>query len=189
MFNQKLQANENIAFEIAEELRYETDPCELKLDEMIEAEPEPEMIEGLPASDALTPADRYLELFEHVQSTRLFADSKTFPDCAPKMDPLDILIRYRKVRRHRDFDLRQFVENHFWLPETYSTEYVSDPGLSLKEHIDSLWPVLTREPQDHIPLVFPASSAAGLYRPRRTIQRDLLLGFLLLDAGAGRERP
>ncbi|MFP1455542.1 hypothetical protein ACLB1O_25590 [Escherichia coli] len=27
---------------------------------MIEAEPEPEMIEGLPASDALTPADRYL---------------------------------------------------------------------------------------------------------------------------------
>jgi alpha,alpha-trehalase len=66
------------------------------------------------------------------------------------MDPLDILIRYRKVRRHRDFDLRQFVENHFWMPETYS-EYVSDPGLSLKEHIDSLWPVLTREPQDHIP--------------------------------------
>ena len=37
------------------------DPYELKLDEMIEAEPEPEMIEGLPASDALTPADRYLE--------------------------------------------------------------------------------------------------------------------------------
>lgn len=139
MFNQKLQATENIEFEIAEELRYETDPCELKLDEMIEAEPEPEMIEGLPASDALTPADRYLELFEHVQSTRLFADSKTFPDCAPKMDPLDILIRYRKVKRHRDFDLRQFVENHFWLPTTYGTEYVSDPGLSLKEHIDSLW--------------------------------------------------
>ena len=151
MFNQKLQATENIEFEIAEELRYETDPCELKLDEMIEAEPEPEMIEGLPASDALTPADRYLELFEHVQSTRLFADSKTFPDCAPKMDPLDILIRYRKVRRHRDFDLARFVENHFWLPEDYSKEYVSDPGFSLKEHIDNLWPVLTREPQDHIP--------------------------------------
>ncbi len=43
------------------------------------------------------------------------------------MDPLDILIRYRKVRRHRDFDLRKFVENHFWLPEVYSSEYVSDP--------------------------------------------------------------
>ncbi len=30
------------------------------------------MIEGLPASDALTPADRYLELFEHVQSAKIF---------------------------------------------------------------------------------------------------------------------
>lgn len=133
------------------DLCYELDPYELKLDEMIEAEPEPEMIEGLPASDALTPADRYLELFEHVQSAKIFPDSKTFPDCAPKMDPLDILIRYRKVRRHRDFDLRKFVENHFWLPEVYSSEYVSDPQNSLKEHIDQLWPVLTREPQDHIP--------------------------------------
>ena len=112
MFNQKLHAADIVEFEIAEELRYETDPCELKLDEMIEAEPEPEMIEGLPASDALTPADRYLELFEHVQSSRLFADSKTFPDCAPKMDPLDILIRYRKVRRHRDFYMDRFEENN-----------------------------------------------------------------------------
>jgi alpha,alpha-trehalase len=25
------------------------------------------------------------------------------------------------------------------------------PGKLLKEHIDQLWPVLTREPQDHIP--------------------------------------
>jgi neutral trehalase len=30
-------------------------------------------------------------------------------------------------------------------------KYVSDPENSLKEHIDQLWPVLTREPQDHIP--------------------------------------
>ncbi|HBW40581.1 MAG TPA: alpha,alpha-trehalase, partial [Leclercia adecarboxylata] len=147
MFNQTLRTVETVEFDIEQELLYEIDPCELKLDEMLEAEPEPEMIEGLPASDALTPADRYLELFEHVQSTRLFADSKTFPDCAPKMDPLDILIRYRKVRRHRDFDLREFVERHFWLPEVLSSEYVSDPSLSLKEHIDNLWPVLTREPQ------------------------------------------
>ena len=151
MFNQKLHSAESVEFGIAEEPRYEIDPCELKLAEMIDAEPEPEMIEGLPASDALTPADRYLELFEHVQSSRIFADSKTFPDCAPKMDPLDILIRYRKIKRKPDFDLRLFVQAHFWMPETYGSEYVSDPENSLKEHIDQLWPVLTREPQDHIP--------------------------------------
>ncbi|MBR7365063.1 alpha,alpha-trehalase TreF, partial [Klebsiella pneumoniae] len=42
-------------------------------------------------------------------------------------------------------------ENHFWLPEVYSSEYVSDPQNSLKEHIYQLGPVLTREPQDQIP--------------------------------------
>ena len=151
MFNQKLQLAESVEFEIEEKIRYETDPCELKLDEMIEAEPEPEMIEGMPASDALTPADRYLELFEQVQSSGLFADSKTFPDCAPRMDPLDILIRYRRIKRRPDFDLRQFVSRHFWLPVQIDSQYVSNPENSLKEHIDQLWPVLTREPQDHIP--------------------------------------
>lgn len=151
MFNQKLQLAESVEFEIEEKIRYETDPCELKLDEMIEAEPEPEMIEGMPASDALTPADRYLELFEQVQSSGLFADSKTFPDCAPRMDPLDILIRYRRIKRRPDFDLRLFVSRHFWLPVQIDSQYVSNPENSLKEHIDQLWPVLTREPQDHIP--------------------------------------
>ena len=97
MLNQKIQNPNPDELMIEVDLCYELDPYELKLDEMIEAEPEPEMIEGLPASDALTPADRYLELFEHVQSAKIFPDSKTFPDCAPKMDPLDILIRYRKV--------------------------------------------------------------------------------------------
>lgn len=151
MLNQKLNIPGEPEFEIVEELDYERDPCELKLQEMMEAEPEPEMIEGLPASDALTPADRYLELFEHVQTSHIFADSKTFPDCAPRMDPLDILILYRRTRRQPGFSLREFVETHFWLPETHASDYISDPCNSLKEHIDNLWPVLTREPQDHIP--------------------------------------
>ncbi len=86
-----------------------------------------------------------------MQKSRIFADSKTFPDCAPKHDPLDILRNYRKVKRQPDFDLRQFVEDNFWLPESQSDIYISDPSLTLKEHIDKLWPVLTREPQDHIP--------------------------------------
>lgn len=133
------------------ELCYQADPCELKLDEMSEVEPEPEMIEGMPASDALTPADRYLELFEHVQASGIFSDSKTFPDCAPKMEPLDILIRYRQKKRQPGFDLHQFVDAHFWRPEDVDNAYVADPGSTLKEHIDTLWPVLTREPQDHSP--------------------------------------
>lgn len=149
MRNEKLAATEVVDGE--KNRLEEFEPVELILDQMLDAEPEPEMIEGMPPSDALTPADRYLELFENVQTARIFDDSKTFADCAPKIDPLDVLIRYRRVKRHPDFDLRQFVEQYFWLPERQGDDYVSNPGDSLKEHIDNLWPVLTREPQDHIP--------------------------------------
>jgi alpha,alpha-trehalase len=151
MSSQTLRNDNGDEPKIERDLCYEADPYELKLDEMFDAEPEPEIIEGLPASDALTPADRYLELFTHVQKSRIFADSKTFPDCAPKQDPLDILIHYRRVKHQPGFDLRQFVEEHFWMPDNRTDDYVSDPRRSLKEHIDNLWPVLTREPQDHIP--------------------------------------
>ncbi|MBJ3814260.1 alpha,alpha-trehalase TreF [Shimwellia pseudoproteus] len=148
-------------FIVDEEFRYEHDPCELKLGDMLDAEPEPETIEGLPASDALTPADRYLELFEHVQSSRLFPDSKTFPDCAPKLDPLTILINYRRARRVSGFNLKVFVEAHFHMPRPDGDLYVSDPSLTLKEHIDTLWPVLTRTPEDH----YTYSSLLALPQP------------------------
>ncbi|MBB1202140.1 alpha,alpha-trehalase TreF [Enterobacteriaceae bacterium 89] len=172
------------------ELCYETDPFELKLDDMTEVEPEPEMIEGMPASDALTPADRYLELFERVQSARIFTDSKTFPDCAPKMDPLDVLIRFRQQKRQPGFNLREFVENHFWLPEERNTDYESDPQMSLKEHIDALWPVLTREPQDHLPwsslLALPQSYLVPGGRFTETYYWDTYFTMLGL-AESGRE--
>ncbi|STR43245.1 cytoplasmic trehalase [Klebsiella michiganensis] len=79
------------------------------------------------------------------------------------------MIHYRRVRRTPGFDLRQFVEDHFWLPENRAEDYVSDPTRSLKEHIDNLWPVLTREPQDHIPLVIAAGAAAVLYCAWRAV--------------------
>lgn len=168
MFSQKLRHVEDDELRIDIDPCYEADPYELKLDEMIDAEPEPEVIEGLPASDALTPADRYLELFTNVQKSRIFADSKTFPDCAPKHDPLDILRNYRKVKRQPDFDLRQFVEDNFWLPESQSDIYISDPSLTLKEHIDKLWPVLTRASGSY-PVVIATGAAAGLHRARRSL--------------------
>ncbi len=169
MFSQKLRHVEDDELRIDIDPCYEADPYELKLDEMIDAEPEPEVIEGLPASDALTPADRYLELFTNVQKSRIFADSKTFPDCAPKYDPLDILRNYRKVKRQPDFDLRQFVEDNFWLPESQSDIYISDPSLTLKEHIDKLWLSADPRASGSYPVVIATGAAAGLHRARRSL--------------------
>ena len=190
MFSQKLRNVDDDELRIENDPCYEADPYELKLDEMFDAEPEPEIIEGLPASDALTPADRYLELFTNVQKSRIFLDSKTFPDCAPKHDPLDILMHYRRVKRTPEFDLRQFVEDNFWLPDSHADDYTSDPKLTLKEHIDKLWPVLTREPQDHIPwsslLALPQSYIVPGGRFSETYYWDSYFTMLGL-AESGRE--
>jgi alpha,alpha-trehalase len=106
---------------------------------------------GCPAADVHTPADRYQELFVAVQSGRVFSDSKTFVDCAPRAEPADILAAYRAQHDAPGFDLPAFVEKHFTPPQVAESDYVCTPGQSLEAHIDSLWPVLTRQPTAHPP--------------------------------------
>jgi alpha,alpha-trehalase len=101
------------------------------------------------SADTLTPADRYQELFVAVQTQRVFPDSKTFVDCAPRQHPERILEAYRACHSEPGFDLKRFVLNHFEVYERKPTEFVADPDNSLSEHIDRLWPVLTRHPRQH----------------------------------------
>ncbi|MCS3601597.1 alpha,alpha-trehalase [Buttiauxella sp. BIGb0471] len=82
-------------------------------------------------------------LFTDVQTAKLFPDQKTFADAVPKNDPLMILADYRMQRNQSGFDLRHFVNVNFVLPKE-GEKYVPPEGQSLREHIDSLWPVLTR---------------------------------------------
>jgi alpha,alpha-trehalase len=105
-------------------------------------------------ADTLTPADRYQELFVAVQLGRVFDDGKTFVDCAPRGDPERILDSYRARCGTDDFDLAGFVHEHFAPPQIHKSNYVSVPGQSLRDHIDSLWDVLTRHPHQH-----PANSS------------------------------
>jgi alpha,alpha-trehalase len=110
-----------------------------------------EQIAYLPAADTLTPADRYQELFVAVQTQRVFVDSKTFVDCAPRYEPKDILEAYRAGRDQPAFQLAAFVKQNFQMPGARDSHYVSQPGQLLKDHIDGLWPVLTRQPELHPP--------------------------------------
>ena len=100
--------------------------------------------ERSPAPDTQTPADRYQELFVAVQSQRLFADSKTFVDCAPLQEPEAILSAYRAECGTPGFDLAGFVRHHFEAPEPAHTAFAPTEGATLREHIDALWPWLTR---------------------------------------------
>lgn len=129
-----------------------------------------ERVAHLPKPDTLTPADRYQELFEAVQRGRVFDDSKTFVDCVPKHEPQAVLDAYREQREQAGFDLGAFVHAHFRAEHVPSSHYVSDPDQSLKDHIDGLWDVLTREPREHpehsslLPLPNPYVVPGGRFR-------------------------
>lgn len=101
------------------------------------------LADDAPAGQPQSPDILLGPLFNDVQSAKLFPDQKTFADAVPKSDPLMILADYRMQRNQSGFDLRHFVDMNFTLPKA-GEKYVPPAGQSLREHIDGLWPVLTR---------------------------------------------
>lgn len=100
------------------------------------------------AADVPTPAELYGELFERVQLEQVFADSKTFVDALPVRAPEQILAEYRAARGRADFDLREFVRLRFMTAHGRGGEYHTVPGQDVREHIDRLWTVLERAPEE-----------------------------------------
>ncbi|WP_212025455.1 alpha,alpha-trehalase [Citrobacter portucalensis] len=99
--------------------------------------------EDAPAATPAPPDILLGPLFNDVQTAKLFPDQKTFADAVPSSDPLMILADYRMQKNQSGFDLRHFVQVNFTLPKD-GEKYVPPAGQSLREHIDGLWPVLTR---------------------------------------------
>ncbi|MBC7775616.1 MAG: alpha,alpha-trehalase TreF [Phycisphaerae bacterium] len=110
-------------------------------------------------------------LYEAIQTSGIFPDSKFFPDCSPKSDPADILVAYEKAKSQPGFDLKSFVATHFEFPETPDTSYQS-ANKPIREHLDNLWDTLMREPDltlntNHstlIPLPYPYIVPGGRFR-------------------------
>ncbi|MDJ1505566.1 alpha,alpha-trehalase TreF [Cytophagaceae bacterium BD1B2-1] len=93
----------------------------------------------------------YQDFFKTVQLAAIFPDSKTFPDCTPKYQLAEIVKKYQKQHTLPDFGLKEFVLANYTLPKSYSSDFTSDTSKSATEHIISLWDVLTRKPEKHIP--------------------------------------
>jgi alpha,alpha-trehalase len=89
-----------------------------------------------------SPDKLYAELFVDVQSARVYADQKTFVDATPKDEPAAILASYRAQRGQPGFSLKDFVDAHFEPPA--DTPVDPPAGQALREHIEWLWPALTR---------------------------------------------
>jgi len=110
-----------------------------QMNEISAAEPQQHMLSDTPQA----PDIRLGTLFHAVQAAKIFPDQKTFADAIPKSDPSSILADWQMQKIQRNFDLRYFVTTNFILP-TDREKYVPPAGQSLREHIDSLWSVLTR---------------------------------------------
>src|SRR5216117_2586420 len=109
-------------------------------------------------------------LFHDVQISGMFEDSKTFADARPRLAPAEITARYASARGAPQFNLRQFVEEHFELPRPVGEGFRSDTSQTMEQHIRALWPVLTRPPDTAdarsslIPLPNPYVVPGGRFR-------------------------
>ncbi|WP_260958713.1 alpha,alpha-trehalase TreA [Pseudomonas citri] len=89
------------------------------------------------------PDQVYPELFEAVQRGQLFTDQKHFVDALPKGDPAKINADYLARRDSAGFDLKKFVNDNF-IKSGQAQSPAPKPGAPIREHIDNLWPVLSR---------------------------------------------
>jgi len=105
-----------------------------------------------------TPAEVYGELFERVQLEAVFPDSKAFVDALPDRPPEQILREYRQQRTRPDFDLKRFIAERFDPPPNVAADFRTVAGRDVRQHIDELWKVLERKPEDQR----PHSSRIGL---------------------------
>lgn len=90
------------------------------------------------------------ELFEQVQLRKIFPDGKTFVDCVPTNELSFIHEQYESSKNLSGFDLHSFVHRYFKTPAVAGVEYESDKNIPLKEHIESLWSFLTRQPRQDV---------------------------------------
>jgi len=94
----------------------------------------------------LSPDIRYGELFEQAQFSGLFEDSKTFADCTPKFPTDEILAAYKNAKLNQGFDIKNFIKEYFIIPPKIASTFESDTSKTAAQHIDTLWNVLTRQP-------------------------------------------
>lgn len=95
--------------------------------------------------DRKAPDELFGDLFRQVQMQRIYPDGKTFVDMVPKAAASEIMEAYDAARAEAGFNLKSFVEKYFAPPMQPESGFASDGNRSITEHIEALWPVLTRK--------------------------------------------
>jgi alpha,alpha-trehalase len=113
------------------------------------------------------------ELFKRVQISKIFPDSKTFPDSIPLYSAKVIAKKYETEKKRKEFNLKSFILENFQIPASTSNliENSVPANRSVETYINSLWSVLYRNPDktSHkgttlIPLPNPYIVPGGRFR-------------------------
>lgn len=115
------------------------------------------------------PSSDLKDLFHDVQLANIFADSKTFADSKPLIPPDSILLLYNIEKPSPSFDLELFVKKCFQLPDIVNIEATDNNRTDLKNHLDSLWDQLLRDPDTStssslLPLAYQYIVPGGRFR-------------------------
>lgn len=94
-------------------------------------------------------------LFADVQMQQIFADGKTFVDCMPKESTDVILEKYLQQKDTAGFNLNDFVFANFKLPKVFAGDFKTAVCSNTAQHINHLWAVLTREPDEKTGSLIP----------------------------------
>lgn len=92
----------------------------------------------------ILPDQLYGELFNDVQLSHVFEDSKTFVDCVPKREPHLIVQEYHDHKNLPEFDLKKFIEERFFIPKNPAEDYKTEEQ-DVVTHINKLWTILRRK--------------------------------------------
>lgn len=93
---------------------------------------------------AKSPEETLGNLFHDVQVKGINADGMTFVDALPKKTRWQVLRAYREASKRPDFNLEDFVNTYF-IQNTDAGSPELEPVARVEDHIQRLWPLLTRE--------------------------------------------
>ncbi|MCF1192867.1 alpha,alpha-trehalase TreF [Mangrovimonas sp. AS39] len=97
-----------------------------------------------PSTELVFPEQQLGDLFVEIQLAEIFPDSKTFVD-ATALDSYDAILKdYQQKRTNGNLDLESFVHRYFEVPKVNDLHFKTDTTNSASEHIERLWPVLTK---------------------------------------------
>lgn len=93
-----------------------------------------------------SPDEAYQRLFADVREASLFVDGKIFADLVPRKSPTITSKKYEKAKKKADFDLKAFIDDHFYefTSRSVTQDLVGVENMTTREYVRELWPHLER---------------------------------------------